>query len=403
MTSAPSSEAPPRAGASTLLTGISELVTNDPRYGPGLLGRVANAAVVIEGDRIGWVGPADGAPAADAAVDVGGRAVLPGWVDSHTHLVFGGDRAGEFAARTSGVPVETQGVLDTVTATRAATDDQLAASVRWHLAELWAAGTTCVETKTGYGLTQLDEVRSVAAARVAGVDEITFLGAHVVPPEYTHDGDGYLDLVCGPMLDAVAAHVGWIDVRCEDGAFDESQARRVMAAGQRAGLGLRVHGNQLRPGPGVRLAVDVGAASVDHCTFLADRDVEALAASNTVATLMPATDLGLRQPPPPGRALIDAGVTVALASGCNPGSLYSSSMSLAVGLGVLQAGLTVAEAVFAATGGGARALRRTDVGVVAPGARADLHVLNAPTHEYLPYRLGMPLTWGVWRQGQRLR
>ena len=263
-------------------------------------------------------------------------------------------------------------------------------------------GTTCVETKTGYGLTIRDEARLARIAGAAGVDDVTFLGAHLVPEEFQDDPDAYLDLVCGPMLDAVAPSVRFIDVFCEDGAFDEARSRRVLAAGERKGLLLKVHGNQLGAGPGVRLAVSAGAASVDHCTFLADEDVDALTGSDTVATLLPACDLSTRQPAAPGRALVDAGVTIALASNCNPGSSYTSSMSLVVALGVLQCGLSTDEAVYAATRGGAQALRRNDVGALTPGMRADLHVLDAPSPDHLAYQVGMPLTHAVWRRGVRV-
>ena len=384
---------------SLALRGISELVTNDPAAGPGLLGTVRDAAVVLEGDRIVWVGPERSAPDADLAIDLGGRAVLPGWVDSHSHAVFAGDRAAEFSARMSGRPYEAGGMHTTVAATRAAGDDVLLATARRHRAEMIAGGTTCMETKTGYGLTPQDEVRSAAAAVAAGFDEITFLGAHVVPPEYDGDADAYLDLVCGTMLDLVAPRVQWIDVFCERGAFDDAQTRRVLAAGVRKGLGLRVHGNQLSEGSGVRVAVDTGAASVDHCTFLSDSDVQALVASDTVATLLPACDLSTLQPPAPGRRLVDAGARIALASNCNPGSSYTTSMNLVVALGVLLCRLSPAEAVHAATAGGAAALRRTDVGVVQVGARADLHVLDAPSHDYLAYRVGVPLTYAVFSRG----
>ena len=387
------------AGTTTLLHGISELVTNDPAAGPGLLGIIDDAAVVLQGEQIAWVGPVAAAPAADRAVDLAGRAVLPGWVDSHSHVVFAGNRAAEFSARMAGRPYRAGGMQSTVAATRAAADPALLANARAHRAEMIAGGTTCMETKTGYGLTAHDEVRSAMTAEAAGFDEVSFLGAHVVPPEYAKDPDGYLDLVCGPMLDGVAPHVRWIDVFCEDGAFDEAQPRRVLAAGVRKGLGLRVHGNQLSDGPGVRIAVDTGAASVDHCTFLTARDVDALASSTTVATLLPACDLSTRQPPAPGRALLDAGARVALASNCNPGSSYTSSMNLVVALGVLLCRLTTQEAVYAATAGGAAALRRTDVGAVRVGARADLHVLDAPSHDYLAYRVGVPMTHRVYRRG----
>ncbi len=384
---------------SLLLRGISELVTNDPTAGPGLLGIVKGAAVVVEDERVVWVGSERSAPATDLAIDLGGRAVLPGWVDSHSHVVFAGDRSAEFSARMAGAPYLAGGMQSTVAATRAASDEVLRANARRHRTEMIAGGTTCMETKTGYGLTAQDEARSAAAAAAAGFDEITFLGAHVVPPEYEGDADGYLDLVCGTMLDLVAPATQWIDVFCETGAFDEAQTRRVLAAGMRKGLGLRVHGNQLSEGPGVRIAVDTGAASVDHCTFLSDTDVQALAASDTVATLLPACDLSTLQPPAPGRRLVDAGAQIALASNCNPGSSYTTSMNLVVALGVLLCRLSPAEAVHAATAGGAAALRRTDVGVVRVGARADLHVLDAPSHDYLAYRVGVPLTYAVFSRG----
>jgi imidazolonepropionase len=378
-----------------VITGIAELTTNDAE-----LGRLTDAAVVVDGDRVAWVGPAAAAPAADSQVDVEGRAVLPGWVDSHTHLVFAGDRTAEFEARMSGRPYLAGGIAVTVDATRAAGDEQLLAGLRRHVDEAVAQGTTYIETKTGYGLTVADELRSaVLAGRHA--DEVTFLGAHLVPPGAK--ADEYVDLVCGPMLDAVAPHVTWADVFCETGAFDEDQSRAVLTAAGKKGLGLRVHGNQLGPGPGVRLAVEMGAASVDHCTYLTPADVAALADSDTVATLLPACDLSTRQPLPEVRALLDAGVTVALASNCNPGSSYTSSMAFCVTTAVLQMRMTVEEAVRAATLGGAQALRRDDIGVLRPGSRADVHVLDAPSTTHLAYRPGVPLTWAVWRAGVRQR
>jgi imidazolonepropionase len=387
------------ARPSVLLTGIGELTTNDDQ-----LGQLADAALVLGGDRVVWVGPADRAPAADDRVDLAGRAVLPGWVDSHTHLVFAGDRTDEFAARMAGEPYRAGGIARTVRATRAASDAELSATLRGLLAEAHAQGSTYLETKTGYGLTVEDELR---AARLAGgwADEVTFLGAHLVPPG--QDADEYVALVCGPMLDAVAPHVRWADVFCETGAFDADQSRAVLTAAAARGLGLRVHGNQLGPGPGVALAVELRAASVDHCTHLTGADVDALATSDTVATLLPACDLSTRQPLPDARALLDAGATVALASNCNPGSSYTSSMAFCVSTAVLQMRMSVAEAVRAATWGGARALRRERgdgaVGVLRPGARADLHVLDAPSATHLAYRPGVPLTWAVWRAGERVR
>lgn len=382
----------------TILQGISQLVTNDPELGDGALGIIRDAAVVFEGDRILWVGPRLQAGPADESVDVDGRAVLPGWVDSHTHLVFDGDRAAEFTARMAGLPYAAGGIMTTVGATRAAGEQRLDSLVRSRLQDMLRGGTTTVETKTGYGLTVDDEA---LAARIAAdtCDAGTFLGAHLVPAEYAGRPDAYLDLVCGPMLDAVAPTVDFIDVFCEKGAFDEEQSARVLIAGRAKGLGLKVHGNQLGFGPGVRLAVEHGAISVDHCTYLTDDDIDLLAGSATVATLLPTCDLQTRQPAAPGRRLADAGATVALASNCNPGTSFTSSMNLVVALAVLQCGLTADEAVAAATLGGARALGRTDIGVVKPGARADLHVLDAPSHDHLAYRVGMPLSWGVVRAG----
>jgi imidazolonepropionase len=374
---------------STLIANIGELTTNDPE--------VSGTALVLEGDRVVWVG--EGEPAADTRVDVEGRAVLPGWVDSHTHLVFAGDRTAEFGARMAGKPYTAGGIAVTVGATRAASDEELAANLQRHIAEAVSQGTTYVETKTGYGLSVADEVRSAKLA-AEHADEATFLGAHLVPAGTT--ADDYVDLVRGEMLDAVAPFVRWADVFCETGAFDEDQSRAVLEAAAAKGLGLRVHGNQLGEGPGVRLAVELGAASVDHCTYLSVKDVELLAGSDTVATLLPACDLSTRQPLPNARGLLDAGATVALASNCNPGSSYTSSMAFCVTTAVLQMRMSVEEAVRAATLGGARALRRDDIGVLRPGARADVHVLNAPSTTHLAYRPGVPLTRAVWRSGTRV-
>ncbi len=391
------------ATQSTLLTGISRLITNDPAWGPSPLGVIQDAALVIEGDKVMWVGAAGQAPQADSAVNLDGRCVLPGWVDSHSHLIFAGDRAAEFSARMAGAPYQAGGIMATVGPTRAASDESLLASARKLVAEMVAGGTTCIETKTGYGLSLDEEIRSAKIAAAAGVDEVTFLGAHLLPPEYADDAQAYVDLVSGPMLDGAREYVGWIDVFCESGAFDEQQSRQILEAGAAAGLGLRVHGNQLGAGPGVALAVELGAASVDHCTYLSEADIALLADSDTVATLLPACDLSTRQAAAPGRALLDAGATVALAANCNPGSSYTTSMSLVVALAVLQCRMTAAEAVWAATAGGAKALRRNDVGHLSVGARADIHVLDAPSEDYLAYRVGVPLTHAVWRQGTRAR
>ncbi len=375
---------------SLLLTGIPELVTNDPTHDGTALGVVEDAALVLEGRRVSWVGSRRDAPEADAARDLGGRAVLPGFVDSHSHLVFAGDRATEFAARMAGESYAAGGIRTTVAATRAATDEQLSANVGRLVAEMRRQGTTTVEIKSGYGLSVLDEARSLAVARQF-TDETTFLGAHVVPPEYADDPAGYVDLVTGPMLEAAAPHAKWIDVFCEQGAFDENQALAILIAGQARGLKGRLHANQLGPGPGVRLACELGMTAVDHCTFLDDTDVAALSDSGTVATLLPGVEFSTRSPYPDARGLIDAGVTVALASDCNPGSCYTSSMPLCVALAVREMRMTPAEAVWSATAGGAKALGRDDVGVLAPGKSAHLTVLEAPSYIHLAYRPGVPL------------
>ncbi len=384
--------------SSLLLTGIGELVTNDPeRDGP--LGLLAAAAVVVEGERVAWVGPAAEAPAADTAVDAGGRAVLPGFVDSHSHLVFAGDRAAEFAARMAGEAYTAGGIRSTVAATRAASDEELTAHVGRLVAEMQRQGTTTVEIKSGYGLTVHDEARSLAVARQF-TDETTFLGAHVVPAG--SDPGEYVDLVTGPMLAAAAPYARWVDAFCETGAFDEDQARAVLLAGEAAGLRGRLHANQLGPGPGVRLACELGLVAVDHCTYLTDDDVTALRDAGTVATLLPGVEFSTRQPYPDARRLIDAGVTVALASDCNPGSCFTSSMPFCIALAVREMGMTPQEAVWAATAGGAAALDRDDVGRVTVGARADLTLLDAPTHVHLAYRPGVPLVAGVWSAGRAL-
>ena len=380
---------------SLLLTGIAELVTNDPAHDGTPLGLLHDAAVVVEGRLVVWVGPRGQAPAADTAHDLGGRAVLPGFVDSHSHLVFAGDRAAEFAARMAGESYTGGGIRTSVAATRAASDEQLTAGVARHVAEMRRQGTTTVEIKSGYGLTVLDEARSLAIARQF-TEETTFLGAHVVPAEYADDPAGYVDLVTGPMLEAAAPYARWIDVFCERGAFDEEQARTVLAAGAARGLDGRLHANQLGPGQGVRLACELGLAAVDHCTYLEDGDVDALAQSGTVATLLPGVEFSTRSPYPDARRLIDAGVTVALASDCNPGSCYSSSIPLCIALAVREMRMTPAEALWSATAGGARALRRDDVGQLAPGRKADLVALDAPSYLHLAYRPGVPLVSEVW-------
>ncbi len=387
--------------SAVLVRNISVLVTNSPEHGAGPLGVLENAALVAQDGRVAWVGPDATAPAADQAVDAAGRCVLPGFVDSHAHLVFAGDRSAEFAARMSGRPYTAGGIRTTVAATRSATDEQLRANLRRLVTEALRQGTTTIECKSGYGLTPAEEARSLRLAREV-TDEVTYLGAHVVPPEYVDRPRAYVDLVRGEMLDACAPYAKWVDVFCERGAFDADATREILRAGAARGLGLRVHANQLGPGPGVRIAVELRAASADHCTHLSDADVDALAASDTVATLLPGVEFSTRSPYPDARRLLDAGATVALASDCNPGSCYTSSMPFCVALAVREMGMTPEEAVWAATAGGARALRRDDVGHLAPGARADFVLLDAPNPIYLAYRPGVPLVAGVWKDGVRV-
>lgn len=387
---------------SVLFDGIGELSTLDPEFGGGgPLGQAADAALVVEAERVAWVGPAAAAPSADARVDLGGAAVIPGFVDSHAHLVFAGDRAAEFAARMEGRPYSAGGIATTVAATRAASDEQLAGGVARLVDEMARQGTTTVEIKSGYGLTTRDESRSLAIARQFTA-ETTYLGAHVVPPEYADAPDAYVELVTGPMLEAAAPHARWIDVFCERGAFDADQARAILTIGMAAGLRPRIHANQLGPGPGVRVAAEVGAAAADHCTYLSDDDVADLRDARVVATLLPAVEFSTRSPYPDARRLLDAGVSVALATDCNPGSGYSSSMPFCVALAVREMRMSPAEALWAATAGGALALQRDDVGRLGVGARADFAVLDAPSHLHLSYRPGVPLVRATYRGGRQV-
>jgi imidazolonepropionase len=379
---------------------IGLLVTNDPALGDGPLGELRDAALVFEDGRVAAVARA-GADA-DERLDAEGRCVMPGFVDSHTHLVFAGDRAAEFAARMAGADYEAGGIRVTAEATRAAGAAELERLARARRAEGLRAGITHAEVKSGYGLEVEAEARSCQVAATI-TDDVTFLGAHVVPPDFEADPDAYVDLVCGEMLAACAPHARWIDAFCEVGAFDAEQCRAVLEAGRAAGLGLRLHGNQLGPGPGVQLAVELEAASVDHCTYLSDADVEALAASRTVATFLPATDFSTRQPYPDARRVIDAGATVALATNTNPGSSNTTSMAFCIALAVRDMGMTVDEAVAAATRGAAAGLHRDDLGRLTPGARADAIVLEATSPIDFVYRPGVPLVRETFLAGRPVR
>jgi imidazolonepropionase len=393
--------------SSLAIENIGLLVTNDSSLGEGPLGIVHDATLVFEGDRVAAV-ERRGATA-DESFDAAGRCVIPGFVDSHTHLVFAGDRSEEFAARMAGRPYEASGIRVTTEATRTSTDDQLRALAAGRRAEALRAGITHLEIKSGYGL-EVDAERRLCEIAAELTNDVTFLGAHAVPPEYEDRADDYVELVCGEMLAACAPLSRWIDVFCERGAFDAEHSRAVLTAGRAAGLGLRVHGNQLGPGPGIRLAVEMGAASVDHCTYFEDADIEALRGSDTVATFLPTTEFSTRQPYPDARRMIDAGARVAIATNTNPGSSNTTSMGLCIALAVREMRMTIEEAVQAATLGGANALRRDDVGLLAPGARADAVVLDASSYIDLVYRPGVPLIGAgfvagreAWRSGDLAR
>ena len=384
------------------LTGISSLVTNDSSLERGKLGIIENAALVVGDDqRVQFVGEATNLPREfkSIAIDINGRAVIPGFVDSHTHLVFGGDRAEEFEARMSGKPYSAGGIRTTVAATRNSNNDVLVANARRLASEALQTGTTTLETKSGYGLSVVDEARSLQVAN-AITTESTFLGAHIVPAE--SQVNAYVDLVCGEMLAQCAPHAKWIDVFCDRGAFEVDHARAILQAGAKAGLGLRIHANQLQHGGGVQLGVELGVASCDHCTHLDQADITALADTKgkTVATLLPTAELCTRSKFPDARKLIDAGVTVALASDCNPGSSYTTSMPLVISLAVLNMNMTCDEALWSATAGGAAALRRSDIGNLAVGSHADFAILNSRSHIHLAYRPGVKLIDAVYSRGQ---
>ena len=382
-----------------LVTNIATLITNHPGIGSGILGERHDAAFVVADGRIAWVGDAAQAPDADTLVDVLGRTVIPGFVDSHAHLMFGGERSAEFAARMRGEAYSAGGIRSTVRATRESTDDELRRNLDRLASELLRSGTTTFETKSGYGLTVDDEARALSIASHTTA-ETTFLGAHVVPDEFVDDPAGYVDLVTGPMLDACAPHSRWIDAFCDRGAFDVDQARAVLTAGIEAGLLPRLHANQLQHGDGVALAVELGAASADHCTYLSAGDIALLSESTTVATLLPGAEFSTRSPYPDARSLIDAGATVALATDCNPGSSYTTSMPFCLAVAVRDMAMTPDEALWSATAGGAQALRRTDVGQLGVGFRADFVSLDAPNHVHLAYRPGVDLIDRVWVGGE---
>jgi imidazolonepropionase len=386
---------------SLAITNIGSLVTNDPNLGSGILGELENASLLIEDGKIAWVGNSASAPAADQRIDAQGMGVIPGFVDSHAHMVFAGDRSKEFEARMNGEKYSAGGIKSTVAKTRAATDAELEANFIALQNEMIRSGITTFESKSGYGLSVVDEARSLSIA-AKHTSETTFLGAHVVPEEFVGGADEYVALVTGEMLDACAPHAKWVDVFCDVGAFDVDQSRAVLKAGIAKGLKPRIHANQLTQGGGVQLAIELDCASADHCTHLSEQDIEALAGSNTVATLLPGAEFSTRASYPDAKKLYAAGVTVALATDCNPGSSFTTSMSFCIAVAIRDMGFSPEQALQSATLGGAKALRRTDIGGLSVGMSADLSILSAPSFRHLGYRPGVDQISQVLKSGKTI-
>ena len=389
---------------STLVHNVGQLVTNDPAHDGTKLGVIEKAALLIEDGVIAWAGPDADAPThhIKRKLDAKGRAVIPGFVDSHTHMIFAGDRSKEFRARMLGESYTAGGIAHTVEKTRAASDELLRSNAQSLLNEAYSTGTTTVEIKSGYGLSVEDERRSLEIAQGL-TDETTFLGAHVVPVEYKKNPKDYVDLVTGPMLDAVLPFSKWIDVFCDKGAFSPDDARTILKAGMAKGLMPRIHANQLQEGQGVRLGVELDAASVDHVSHLSEKDIEALSKSKTVATLLPGAEFSTRSAYPDVRPLLEASITVALASDCNPGSSYTTSMAFIMAIAVREMHFSPEQALWSATMGGAKALRRDDIGHLFEGARANFSILNADSYIHLAYRPGVQLIEQVWRDGLQIK
>lgn len=377
--------------SSTVVTGIGELITNDPTVGDGtILGTLRDAAFLVEDGKVAWIGSSKGAPSADQVIEASGKSVIPGFVDSHTHAVFGGDRVRDFVGRMTGEKYAAGGIKTTVAATREAGVDQLREHTAGIVGELRAGGITTFEIKSGYGLDVQSEAKILDVANEF-TQEVTFLGAHVVPAEFASEREQYVSLVIGEMLDTCAPKAKWIDVFCDTGAFTPEESRRILDAGIARGLLPRLHGNQLGHTGGVELALEVDAASVDHCTYLSDEEIVALASSNTVATLLPGAEFSTRSPYPDARRLYARGAKVALATDCNPGTSFITSMPWVIATAVREMYFSPAQALHAATFGGAQALRRSDIGHLGMGARADFVILDAPSYEYLAYRPGAHL------------
>ena len=386
-----------------LVTDIGCLITNEASIDGTPLGIINDAAFAVTDGRVSWVGARSGVNASDYqnVISANGKAVIPGFVDSHNHLVFAGDRAIEFSARMQGQPYEAGGINYTVEQTRRASDEELRGNVSALVKEGLISGTTTVEIKSGYGLSIADELRSLEIAREF-TDETTFLGAHVVPSEFKSAPEDYIAMVCGPMLDAVAQHAKWIDVFCDRGAFSPDQTRQILKAGIAKGILPRLHANQLEPGEGIKVGVELGAASVDHISHFDDSDIAVLANSNTVATFLPGAEFSTRSKYPDARPMFSAGIQVAIASDCNPGSSYTTNMSLMVALAVREMFFTPEQALWSATKGGALALRRNDVGYLSVGAKADFTILSSNSYLHLAYRPGVNLIEQVWRNGNKI-
>jgi imidazolonepropionase len=385
--------------SSVAFTNIGLLVTNDPHIGEGALGLLSDVTVTVENGTIVSIG--NSVPlGVDTVIDLADRTVLPGFVDSHTHLIFAGDRSDEFAARSSGTTYTAGGIKRTVAATRAASSDQLRANAQRLLNEALQSGTTTVEIKSGYGLTPDSEELAINIASEF-TNETTLLAAHVVPEEFSGDPDAYVQLIIDTMIPATKAK--WIDVFCDRGAFTPEQTRRIFSAASNNGLLPRIHANQLEPGEGIAIAIEFDAASADHLSTSSKNDIEMIAASNTVATLLPGAEFSTHLVPGLGRSFLDAGAMVAIATDCNPGSSFTTSMPFCIASAVSLLGFTVDEAIHAATVGGAAALRRTDIGKIAPGYTADFIALDAPSYIHLAYRPGINLVKSIYKSGKEVR
>jgi imidazolonepropionase len=380
---------------STAFTNIQTLVTNSEELGEGVLGLITGATVVVEDGTV--VAVSKKIPTGvDSEIDCSGKTLLPGFVDSHTHLIFAGDRADEFAARATGTRYTAGGIATTVNATRSASNDTLRANAQRLLDEALSFGTTTVEIKSGYGLNETDERRSIDIASDF-TDETTLLAAHVIPIEFKENPDAYVELIIEKIIPQSTAK--WIDVFCDQGAFDIDQSRRILSAGIAQGMKPRIHANQLQRTDSIQLALELGAISADHLSASTDEDIAALAASSIVATLLPGAEFSTQHEGKLGRRFLDAGARVAIATDCNPGSSFTTSMPFCIAAAVSLLGFTVEEAVRAATLGGARALGRTDIGKIGVGTRADFALLSTPSYIHLAYRPGVNIVSQTYKSG----